>query len=237
MSPSLPSLTLLAEVQQAPAAPVGVAATDLQATPGTDLEPEAQAAALAQASEGQPDQDAPAEIEAAADEADTVAQAPQIVVVPLVCRSVGPFPEQVEARRAAALLAQTGRVPIQRVAEGEVWLGYWVYLPPFPDRQAAGEAADALERALVQDFYIVGRGPQEHAISLGVFSERGRAESRIEEIRALGFEPESGDRFRSAPVYWLDYSEPEDDVLPLSALRTAAPGRILRAETSDCALP
>jgi hypothetical protein len=153
------------------------------------------------------------------------------------CRSVGPFTSQVESRRAAALLAETGRVPLQRVTEGEVWLGHWVYLAAFGSAQEADEVAQALERALVEDFYIIRDGELANAISLGVYSQREGAEARLAEMRERGFPAEMTDRYRSAPVYWLDFAEPVDDPLSLSLLMPAAPGRVLRAETGDCALP
>jgi hypothetical protein len=155
----------------------------------------------------------------------------------MVCRSVGPFTSQVESRRAAAMLAETGRVPLQRVTEGEVWLGYWVYLAPFDSSEAADEVAQALARALVEDFYIIRSGDLANAISLGVYSQTEGAEARLEEMRERGFPAEITDRYRSAPVYWLDFAEAADDPLPLSLLMPAAPGRVLRSESGDCALP
>jgi hypothetical protein len=155
----------------------------------------------------------------------------------MVCRSVGPFTSQVESRRAAAMLAETGRVPLQRVTEGEVWLGYWVYLAPFESAEAAEEVAQNLARSLVDDFYIIRTGDMANAISLGVYSQTDGAEERQNEMRDRGFPAELTDRYRSAPVYWLDFADFADTPLSLSLLMPASPGRVLRSESGDCALP
>jgi len=45
------------------------------------------------------------------------------------CISVGPFRDVSEAAHAATTLRGAGYDPRQRVADGEVWAGVWVYLP------------------------------------------------------------------------------------------------------------
>ena len=54
------------------------------------------------------------------------------------CISVGPFRDVSEAAHAATTLRGGGYDPRQRVADGEVWAGVWVYLP-LPASRAAGE--------------------------------------------------------------------------------------------------
>ena len=53
------------------------------------------------------------------------------------CISVGPFRDVSEAAHAATTLRSGGYDPRQRVAEGEVWAGVWVYLPLPAARAAA----------------------------------------------------------------------------------------------------
>lgn len=62
---------------------------------------------------------------------------------------------------------------------------YWVMLPPYPNRAKADEAAAILGGKRIKDFFIVRSGEYENAVSLGVFSERERAERRYDQIVAL----------------------------------------------------
>ncbi len=50
------------------------------------------------------------------------------------CISVGPFGDVSEAAHAATTLRGGGYDPRQRVADGDVWAGVWVYLP-LPPRE------------------------------------------------------------------------------------------------------
>ncbi len=84
--------------------------------------------------------------------------------------------------RAAGLEAAVARERAQRVT------GYWVYLPPFPDRDAAREAVRRLAEAGVRDVQVLG-GRRANAVSLGLFRNRALAERRREQAAALGYEP------------------------------------------------
>ena len=55
------------------------------------------------------------------------------------CTSVGPFRELAQAATAAANLRAAGYQPMQRVAEGDIWIGYWVYIAAIPTEQEANE--------------------------------------------------------------------------------------------------
>jgi len=233
LADSLPGLVLLTEV--------GVAAP--AAAPPVEVAPVVDEVVAEPTAVGDTDSETQGEQPGTAVDPPFAEQDPEVSVPTapgapeMVCRSVGPFTSQAEARRAAAMLAETGRVPLQRVTEGEVWLGYWVYIQPFASAEEADEVAQALERALVEDFYIIRDGELANAISLGVYSQQAGAEARLSEMRTRGFPAEMTDRYRSAPVYWLDFAEAADDPISLSLLMPAAPGRVLRAETGDCALP
>ncbi len=93
--------------------------------------------------------------------------------------------------RAAGLEAAVARVEAQQVT------GYWVYLPPFPDRDAAREAVRRLAEAGVRDVQVLG-GRRANAVSLGLFRNRALAERRREQAAALGYEPVIEPRARRA---------------------------------------
>ncbi len=54
-------------------------------------------------------------------------------------------------------------------------LGWWVYLPPFPDAAALGQAMDAIRARGVTDFAPVRGGSMANALSLGAFPSLAKA--------------------------------------------------------------
>src|SRR5690606_21625340 len=91
------------------------------------------------------------------------------------CVSVGPFRELSQAATAAGSLRAAGHAPTQRVAEGEIWVGYWVYLERIPtEEEAEAILADIREHG-VTDSYVIPDNGGDNRVSLGVFSEIGRA--------------------------------------------------------------
>lgn len=148
------------------------------------------------------------------------------------CVSVGPFRELAQAANAAASLRTVGYVPTQRVAEGEIWVGYWVYLERIATEAEADAILTDLRERGVTDSYVIPDSGANNIISLGVFSEIGRAGRRREEVRAFGYEPVVTDRTRRGTVYWVDVLLVPGQVLDFDALQT--PGRILRLEQRPC---
>ncbi len=150
------------------------------------------------------------------------------------CVSVGPFRDVSEAAHAATTLRSGGYDPRQRVADGEVWAGVWVYLPR-PASRAAGEQMLARLKAGGIDDALEMPGPNEGpVISLGLYSESKRAEARVAQVQALGFNPAIADRKRSGNVYWIDIDlKPTDGLLNPADLQAEA-GRIVRLEVKAC---
>jgi hypothetical protein len=149
------------------------------------------------------------------------------------CISVGPFRDVAETAHAASTLRSGGYDPRQRVAEGEVWAGVWVYLPITPshgsDQMLAKLKAGGIEDALEMP------GPNEGSvISLGLYSDSKRAQSRVSQAQALGFNPGIADRKRTGDVYWIDIDlKPTDSVLKPADLQGES-GRIVRLEVKGC---
>jgi hypothetical protein len=89
----------------------------------------------------------------------------------------------------------------------------------------AGGIDDALEMP----------GPNEGSVlSLGLYSDSKRAQTRISQAQALGFNPGIADRKRTGDVYWIDIDlKPTDSVLKPSDLQTDS-GHIVRLEVKGC---
>jgi hypothetical protein len=150
------------------------------------------------------------------------------------CISVGPFRDVSEAAHAASTLRSGGYDPRQRVADGEVWAGVWVYLPLPPARATADQTLAKLKAGGIDDALEMP-GPNEGSvISLGLYSEPKRAQARVAQAQALGFNPGIADRKRNGNVYWIDIDlKPTDGLLNPSDLQGES-GRIVRLEVKGC---
>jgi hypothetical protein len=99
------------------------------------------------------------------------------------CISIGPFPDVSEASHAAATLRSGGYAPRQRVTEGEVWAGVWVYLP-LPGTAAAADQVRAKLKGGGIDDELDMPGPNDTPVmSLGLF---GDGRSQAQRRRVLG---------------------------------------------------
>ena len=148
------------------------------------------------------------------------------------CTSVGPFRELSQAAAAAATLRTAGHQPVQRVAEGDLWIGYWVYIAALPTEQAANEILAKVRDQGITDSYVIPNSDSGNLVSLGVFSEISGVSRRRDQVRALGLEPEVVDRTRRATVYWVDVMLAPEQTLDFDALQP--PGRIIRLEQRSC---
>jgi len=150
------------------------------------------------------------------------------------CISVGPFRDVAEAAHAASLLRGGGYDPRQRVADGDVWAGVWVYLP-VPATASGGDQLLTKLKAAGIDDALEMPGPSEGSvISLGLFSEQKRAQARVSQAQALGLAPAIADRKRTGNVYWVDIDlKPTDGLLNPADLQAEA-GRISRLEVKAC---
>lgn len=149
------------------------------------------------------------------------------------CVSIGPFRDLTETTQAMTAMRAAGHEPRQRLTEGEVWIGHWVFLPAFESRSDARTVLNRLKNSGIADSYIVPSGEERNAVSLGVFAERDRARRRVAEISALGYAPRVADRHRSGAVYWIDTQLGAAESLEPDDIETV-PGRIMRLDVIDC---
>jgi hypothetical protein len=150
------------------------------------------------------------------------------------CITVGPFRDVAEAAHAASTLRSGGYDPRQRVVDGEVWAGVWVYLPIPASPTANDQLLSKLKAAGIDDALEMPGPVDGSVISLGLFSEQKRAQARVAQAQALGLNPGIADRKRTGNVYWIDIDlKPTDSLLNPSDLQGEA-GRISRLEVKAC---
>jgi hypothetical protein len=153
------------------------------------------------------------------------------------CTSVGPFANLSEASQAQAALRTAGFSPRQRLEQGELWVGYWVSVQNFPNRDAAEEALQKLNDNGITDVYLMPGTEPANVLSLGVFSDFQRAQRRVEEVRSLGLQPQIDDRKRSGSVYWIDADLREPGQAIDTGIFQTDPRKILRLELRACPEP
>lgn len=150
------------------------------------------------------------------------------------CLTVGPFKDVSEASHAASTLRGSGYDPRQRVVDGEVWAGVWVYLPLPVNRAPSEQTLNKLKAAGIDDALEMPGPNDASVISLGLFSEQKRAQARVAQVQALGLNPGIADRKRNGNVYWIDIDlKPTDAPLDPANLRGEA-GHISRLEVKAC---
>ena len=153
------------------------------------------------------------------------------------CVSIGPFRDVSEAARAATALRASGYGPRQRVADGEVWAGVWVYLPRPGDLEADEQLLAKLKKDGIDDAMEMPGPNDASVVSLGLFSEPKRAQARVAQVKRLGFNPLITDRKRNGNVFWVDIDlKATDRLLNPSDLQGEA-GRIVRLEVKACPAP
>ncbi|MCZ6880555.1 MAG: SPOR domain-containing protein [Gammaproteobacteria bacterium] len=140
------------------------------------------------------------------------------------CRSIGPFEKTDDADDVTLTLLGQDYAVSTRSTPGRLFIGFWVNIAAADDRAAAEVITDALRADGVTDFYIVPSGDDQYAISLGVFSELGRAQRRLQQLSDRGFEAQVNQRYKDGEVSWLDVSGFGVDKLNVSALAIDARG-------------
>jgi cell division septation protein DedD len=151
------------------------------------------------------------------------------------CTSVGPFRDLAQAATAAATLRTSGYQPTQRVADGDIWIGYWIYIDAIPTEAEANAILAKVRGQGITESYVIPNSDSGNLVSLGVFGEIGNVTRRREQVRALGYDPKVVDRTRRGTVYWVDVVLTADQTLDFDKLQT--PGRIQRLEQRACEAP
>jgi cell division septation protein DedD len=151
------------------------------------------------------------------------------------CMSVGPFRDLAQAATAAATLRTSGYQPTQRVADGDIWIGYWIYIDAIPTEAEANAILAKVRGQGITESYVIPNSDSGNLVSLGVFGEISNVTRRREQVRALGYDPKVVDRTRRGTVYWVDVVLTADQTLDFDKLQT--PGKIQRLEQRACEAP
>ena len=99
--------------------------------------------------------------------------------VTVSCMSLGPFPDVNNSAQAAALLKQKGFDPKQRAAQADTIQGFGVFVTGMKTEAETDKVLVTLEHNGVKDALLMpATADSGRRVSLGLFSERVRAERR-----------------------------------------------------------
>jgi hypothetical protein len=127
------------------------------------------------------------------------------------CVSIGPFGELADSSRAEGTLRGGGYAPRQRSADGEVQVGMFVYVPVPATAAAAAMLRKMLKGAGFGDAPEVTGPNSAPVISLGVFNDPKRGQTRLALAQQAGIDAQSIARRHVPTVYWLDVDLKPDD--------------------------
>lgn len=111
----------------------------------------------------------------------------QTVAAPFACVVAGPFESREAAVEVEQRLAASGAT-VELLEESEIApAAYLVYVEPAASGDAAWHVLRELRTQSVDDAYVIPSGPLENGVSIGVFTEEDRANTRRDRVAALGY--------------------------------------------------
>ncbi len=130
-----------------------------------------------------------------------------------LCYTLGPFKKQQDAREVALMFKQNKIDISSRASLEKEYMGMMVYIDEHDSRDAAIKTAESLAKKGVRDYIIVNEPGKSNILSLGVFGLKKNALRRQKTIARLGYKVKTEARYRNRTIYWLDYSESENESL------------------------
>jgi len=123
---------------------------------------------------------------------------------PLACLEWGSF-SPADATRAEQRLEPLALGARLAQYRGEETAGWWVFIPPQPNRGAAQKKAAELKQLGVDEYFVVQEeGRQRWALSLGVFRSEEAARAHLDALRAKGVKSaQVGQRETRVPKVWF----------------------------------
>jgi hypothetical protein len=147
------------------------------------------------------------------------------------CAEWGPIAPADVARAEEALNGVLPGAKMEKISRAET-SGWWVYVPPLANRQAANQRVAELRRAGVTDLFVIPDDTKlRNAISLGVFRSEEAAKGHFETMRQRGVrDAVLVERERNPRVYLRI-----QDVPPRTRERIAGFDTVFRgSEVLDC---
>jgi hypothetical protein len=175
--------------------------------------------------------------------AEAGAPVPRLVLVgaggptPPACSTVGPFVAQAAAQRAAAWLLSGHHGSRLHSADAPGASSYWVAIIT-KTMQDATKTGLRLRAAGVQDLVIMPpeAGATNAIVSLGIYSDRERADHRVTDLRRYAVTPTVIEQPHTVTTWWLDVQTAAGESMPDVNAIAKAGGEAGSLRASACAL-
>jgi len=122
-----------------------------------------------------------------------------------LCYTLGPFSEMQTLRLVTREIKGYVVEASFRSREEQEQSMFRVFLRPVGSKQEAKALIKELVSKNIRDYFIITDGPNKNGISLGYFSNKGRAYRHADRVRKHGFDVIVEPVFRTYTIYWLDY--------------------------------
>lgn len=119
-----------------------------------------------------------------------------------VCLFLGSFEDEARARVVEQRLLSLDIQADVRSVDAAAGVEYWVYLPPLASRQASLRQLRELQARRI-DSYIITQGELANGISLGIFPRNDSANSVMQRLRNVGYEPQIRELSRAHRSFWV----------------------------------
>ena len=119
------------------------------------------------------------------------------------CATLGPFTDELQIVKVHAQLEAAGWGVTTRDVTQQVADGFWVTVDNLEDARQQSRVLNAIKRAGIQDAFAMPDDPA-FRVSVGIFTDRVRAEARARQVKRLNFEAQVNDRMRDIAALWLD---------------------------------
>ena len=150
------------------------------------------------------------------------------------CISVGPFDDEASATRSATQLRDKGFTPRQRAEQGEVSKGFWVFIGGLKTDRDVAQVLRTLQQSHIDDAHVMPDTGDLHQVSVGLFSDRDRADHRAQSVQKLGLQPEVAERKQPTTVFWMDVNVPAGTASPTAQDVTSADRGDSRVSVVSC---
>ncbi|WP_137820681.1 SPOR domain-containing protein [Pseudomonas sp. 2FG] len=119
-----------------------------------------------------------------------------------VCLFLGGFEREDAAQVVEQRLLSLDIQSQVKAVDAPAGLDYWVYLAPLASRQASLRQLKELQARKI-DSYIITQGDLSNGISLGIFPRGESAESVMQRLREVGYEPMMRELPRAHRDFWV----------------------------------
>lgn len=151
--------------------------------------------------------------------------------VPETCQVWGDLPNADAEHLQRLLSEQFPAFKAARRVSAET-TGYWVFVPPLENKEAATRKTAELQQLGVQDFFVLhGAGPNQYAVSLGTYRTEEAANAGLEALRAKGVKSAKVGERKGKTINWFEIRGPQEQA---ETLREAVLALLPKAHPTDC---